>query len=76
MLGKVRAVVANEQMLRQIWSEKKTRLEFLKTLEANGISDEDLEELRHILNADDCDLYDVFAYLSFGAFKKSRKDRV
>lgn len=76
VLGKVRAVVANEQMLRQIWSEKKTRLEFLKTLEANGISDEDLEELKHILNADDCDLYDVFAYLSFGAFKKSRKDRV
>ena len=64
-----------EDELRKIWSNPKTRKAFLDKLAEVGYGREDLENLQKIINAEDSDLFDVLAYVSFATQPISREER-
>jgi type I restriction enzyme R subunit len=55
----------DEEELRAIWSVPATRLELLGRLEGSGFSKNDLVEIQTLIEAEDCDLFDVLEYIRF-----------
>lgn len=76
LIGKLAEYYDDEVKLREIWSKQETRLNFLKTLEKDGVDENALKDLGEIFNKKDCDIYDVLAHLSFNAEIKTRQERV
>lgn len=74
--GKLPDLFKNEDELRKIWSSPDTREIFLKRLNDLGYSKDKLESLRKMVNAENSDLYDVLAYISFATNPISREERV
>ncbi|SFX44907.1 EcoAI/FtnUII family type I restriction enzme subunit R [Marinospirillum alkaliphilum] len=65
--------------LRQIWSDPDEREALLNKLMQAGFDKEQLAALRHMFEAEDCDLFDLLAFLAFEqpmATRKSRADQV
>ncbi|EAK9933362.1 DEAD/DEAH box helicase [Campylobacter jejuni] len=76
LIGKLAEYYDDEVKLREIWSKQETRLNFLKTLEKDGVDENALKDLSEIFDKKDCDIYDVLAHLSFNAEIKTRQERV
>ncbi|EHV0818221.1 DEAD/DEAH box helicase family protein [Campylobacter coli] len=76
LIGKFGEYYDDEAKLREIWSKQETRLNFLKTLEKDGVDENALKDLGEIFDKKDCDIYDVLAHLSFNAEIKTRQERV
>lgn len=76
LIGKLAGYYDDEVKLREIWSKQETRLNFLKTLEKDGVDENALKDLGEIFDKKDCDIYDVLAHLSFNAEIKTRQERV
>lgn len=76
LIGKLAECYDDEVKLREIWSKQETRLNFLKTLEKDGVDENALKDLGEIFDKKDCDIYDVLAHLSFNAEIKTRQERV
>ncbi len=76
LIGKLAEYYNDEVKLREIWSKQETRLNFLKTLEKDGVDENALKDLGEIFDKKDCDIYDVLAHLSFNAEIKTRQERV
>ncbi|HIC7118528.1 TPA: EcoAI/FtnUII family type I restriction enzme subunit R [Campylobacter coli] len=76
LIGKLARYYDDEVKLREIWSKQETRLNFLKTLEKDGVDENALKDLGEIFDKKDCDIYDVLAHLSFNAEIKTRQERV
>lgn len=76
LIGKLAEYYDDEVKLREIWSKQETRLNFLKTLEKDGVDENVLKDLGEIFDKKDCDIYDVLAHLSFNAEIKTRQERV
>lgn len=76
LIGKLAEYYDDEVKLREIWSKQETRLNFLKTLEKDGVDENALKDLGEIFDKKDCDIYDVLAHLSFNAQIKTRQERV
>ncbi len=66
----------NEEELRNIWSNPTTRKQFLERLFNIGIDLEQIENITKIVNAQQCDFYDVLLYLAFNNPLITRKQRV
>jgi len=66
----------NEAELRKIWSVPSTRTAFLEKISGQGYGSDKLEALQQIIDAEDSDLFDVLAYVSFAMPTKSRELRV
>ena len=66
----------NEEELRKIWSNPITRKEFLKRLFDLGIDLEQLDNIQKVVNAEDCDLFDVLSYLSYSTPLITRQQRI
>jgi type I restriction enzyme R subunit len=66
----------DEESLRKIWSNPKTRKAFLQKLNELGFGDEQLENLQKIVNAQNSDLFDALAYVNFLTKPISRLERV
>jgi len=66
----------NEEELRKIWSNPVTRKEFLKRLFDLGIDLEQLDNIQKVVNAEDCDLFDVLSYLSYNTPLITREQRI
>ena len=65
--------------LREIWSDPDLREQLLAKLVQAGFDKEQLSTLRRIFEADDCDIFDLLAFLAFEqpmATRKSRADAV
>ena len=65
----------DEEQLRDIWSDPLKREELLEKLRSMQIDEEQLEELKIIFEAEESDIYDVLAHLSFNLDIKTRSDR-
>ncbi|MFH0863997.1 MAG: DEAD/DEAH box helicase family protein [Candidatus Gottesmanbacteria bacterium] len=65
----------NEEELRNIWSNPVTRKRFLERLFDIGIDLEQIENITKIVNAEQCDFYDVLLYLAFSNPLITRKQR-
>lgn len=66
----------NEADLRKIWSVPSTRTAFLEKISEQGYGPDKLEALQQIIRAENSDLFDVLAYVSFAMPTKSREERV
>ena len=66
----------NEEELRKIWSNPITRKGFLDRLFDLGIDLEQLDNIQKVVNAEDCDLFDVLSYLSYNTPLITRKQRI
>jgi len=65
----------NEDELRAIWSKPDTRKQLLERLSENGHTSSQLNDLRHVIHAEGCDLYDVLAYVAYSAKPIQRTKR-
>ena len=66
----------NEDELRAIWSKPDTRKAFLEKLADTGFGKDELTVLQRLINAENCDLYDVLEYVSFAKKPITREARV
>ena len=75
LFGELPSFYKNEVDLRRIWSDPLTRTELLTKLGEQGFSLVDLGKIQELISATESDLYDVLAYISFAAPKKTREKR-
>jgi type I restriction enzyme, R subunit len=66
----------NEEELRAIWSDPITRKAFLDKIAGIGFGKEELSAMQKMIEAEDCDLFDVLEYISFARPKITRLNRV
>ena len=66
----------NEEELRAIWSDPITRKAFLDKIAGIGFGKEELSAMQRMIEAEDCDLFDVLEYVSFARPKITRLNRV
>ena len=76
MFGAMPQFFASENELRKIWSDPTTRKAFLDKIADLGYGKDELEILQKMISAEQSDLFDVLAYVSFMTPPVSRKDRV
>ena len=69
-------IFGDEESLRKQWSNPVTRNELLKKLEQEGCAKADLLKLQEMINAENCDLFDVLEYISYSRVPISRAIRV
>jgi len=65
----------DEAQLRELWSDPIKREELLEKLRSMQIDEVQLEELKAIFDAQESDIYDVLAHLSFNLDIKTRSER-
>lgn len=66
----------NEEELRKIWSNPTTRKAFLEKISVLGYGKDELETLQKMIDAEQSDLFDVLAYISFLTQPITRAQRV
>ena len=65
LFGDIPTLFKNEIELREIWSKPDTRRELLSRLEEKGYSEDQLNELKKLVNGQDSDIYDVLNYIAY-----------
>lgn len=76
IMGHLPAIFENEEHLRLIWQNPRTRRELIKKLEAEGLSGEQLNEFKLLLRAENCDIIDVLAFLQYNHELTTYTERV
>lgn len=76
LIGVLGKYYNDEDGLREIWSNPINRKELLYKLKEMNIDEAQLNDLKQIFDAEDSDIYDVLAHLSFNMDIKSRSERV
>jgi len=75
LIGVLGEFYDDEQKLREVWSNPTNRKEMLNKLADMGIDESGLNDLKQIFEAEESDIYDVLAHLSFNLEIKTRKER-
>ena len=75
LFGDLASLVANEDELREKWSNPETRERVMTVLEEKGYDQEKLDEMKRLVDAPDSDIFDVLAYVRFSLEPKTRHDR-
>ena len=65
----------SENTLRKLWGNPITRRELLKKLEERNCTRADLLKLQQMIDAKDCDLFDVLQYISYARKPVTRLER-
>ncbi len=76
LFGDLPELFKDEDELRALWSKPDTRKALLESLAEKGYGDEQLTEIRHMIDADKSDLFDVLAYIAFALAPITREERV
>jgi len=76
LFGAMPEFFKSEDELRKIWSDPITRKVFLDKIAQIGYGKDELESLQNMIDADQSDLFDVLAYVSFLTQPISRVQRV
>ena len=76
LIGVLGKFYNDENGLRDIWSNPTNRKELLNKLKEMNIDESQLEDLKQIFEAQNSDIYDVLAHLSFNLDIKTRSERV
>ncbi len=66
----------DEEKLREIWANPKTRKVFLSELEKLGYEEEQLRNYAKLIDAENSDLFDVFEYIAFDKKPLTRGERI
>ena len=76
LVGSLPSLYKDVEQLRTIWTNPSERSILFAELEKAGFGTNNLKDLKSMMNADDSDIFDVLAYLSFNTPMKTRKERV
>jgi len=76
LFGELPALFKDEDELRTIWGRPDTRKALLEGLAEKGFGDEQLTEVRMLIDAENSDVFDVLAYIAFTIAPLSRQERV
>ena len=76
LFGTLPEFFKSEDELRKIWSDPITRKAFLEKLDAAGYGKDELTSLQRLVDAENSDLFDVLAYVSFAIKPITRSERV
>ena len=76
LIGFIPELYSTEEDFRRFWSNPDTREQVLQQLEQEGFDIEQLDTLREMLSAKDCDIFDVIAYLTYSSEMLTRHQRV
>ena len=76
LFGDLPDLFRNEDELRELWGRPDTRKVLLASLAEKGYGDDQLSEIRRMIDAEKSDLYDVLAYIAFALTPMSREERV
>lgn len=76
LIGFIPSLFQTEEELRKNWANPDNRDKILNKLEQEGFDKEQLNTLRDLLSAKDCDIFDVLSYLSFSTEMLTRHHRV
>ena len=75
LFGDLKSLVADEDTLRQIWSDPDNREHFIAQLEDRGYDEDKLNDIRLLIDAQDSDLFDVLGYILFTTSPITRQAR-
>jgi type I restriction enzyme R subunit len=76
LYGELPALFKDEDELRAIWGQPEIRKKLLDALAEKGIGDEQFDEIRSMIQAEQSDVFDLLAYVAFTLPPISRKERV
>ncbi len=76
LIGVLGKYYDDENALREIWSNPANRKDLLNKLSEMGIDESQLNDLKAIFEAENSDIYDVLAHLSFNLDIKTIDERV
>jgi type I restriction enzyme R subunit len=76
LFGELPELFKDEDELRAIWSMPDTRKKLLDGLEEKGYGGDQLLEMSRLIEAENSDLFDVLAYVSFAQPTITRAERV
>ncbi len=76
IIGIIPTLYQTEEELRRNWANPDKREAILSKLEQEGFDKEQLDTLRGMLSARDCDIFDVLAHLSYSTEMLTRHSRV
>jgi type I restriction enzyme M protein len=76
LFGDLPALFRDEDELRALWGQPDTRKALLESLSEKGYGDEQLSEIRRMIDAEKSDLFDVLAYIAFALSPITREERV
>ena len=76
LYGELPKLFKDEDELRSLWGQPVTRKALLDNLGEIGYGNEQLAEIRRMINAEKSDLFDVLAYIAFALAPITRKERV
>ncbi|PVH30321.1 EcoAI/FtnUII family type I restriction enzme subunit R [Pararhodobacter oceanensis] len=75
LFGHLSNLVADEEQLRDLWSNPDNRERFLSQLLDRGFDQSRLRDIRRLIDATDSDIYDVLAYVLFATSPQTRTAR-
>ena len=75
LFGDLKGLVADEDQLRNIWSNPETRRRFMEQLREREYTGEVLKEVKTLVDAPDSDLFDVLGYVLFTNPPLTREQR-
>jgi type I restriction enzyme R subunit len=76
LFGDLPELFKDEDELRALWGQPDTRKALLESLSEKGYGDEQLSEIRRMIDAEKSDLFDVLAYIAFALSPITREERV
>ena len=76
LVGSLPSLYKDVKQLRTIWANPSERAILFAELKKAGFGASNLKDLKSMMNAEDSDIFDVLAYLSFNTPMKTRKERV
>jgi type I restriction enzyme R subunit len=75
LFGDLATLVGSEDELRKMWSDPDNREHFIAQLFDRGYDQDRLDDIRHLVDAVESDLFDVLAYVMFTTPPLTRVDR-
>jgi type I restriction enzyme R subunit len=75
LYGEVPELFKNEDDLRTQWSDPRTRSALLLGLAERGFDEDKLQSLKAMIDAEDCDVYDVLRYVAYARQTITRCER-
>jgi type I restriction enzyme, R subunit len=76
LFGDLPELFKDEDELRALWSKPDTRKSLLAGLEEKGYGEDQLTEIKRMIDAEKSDLFDVLAYIAFALPTITREERV
>jgi len=75
LLGKLPEFFHDENELRTLWSDPRTRKKLLEGLAEKGFGGQQLAEMQRIIDAENSDVFDVLAHVAYALPPRTREER-